>query len=148
MEHPKRIREVLADSFYFIALLNRRDLHHRVALEVLTSYEKSQNVILVTTGWVLTEVGDALSGIHVRKRVFQCLEELFTRSGIIIITDFDPWFHRGLHLFGNRPDKSWSLTDCISFEIMSARGITEALTGDHHFLQAGFHPLLAPESLG
>jgi uncharacterized protein len=45
-------------------------------------------------------------------------------------------------LYGRRPDKAWSLTDCISFEVMTERGITEALTSDHHFMQAGFQALL------
>jgi uncharacterized protein len=50
-------------------------------------------------------------------------------------------FARGLDLFARRPDKAWSLTDCISFAVMSERGLTEALTGDHHFEQAGFRAL-------
>jgi len=49
---------------------------------------------------------------------------------------------RGVTLYASRPDKQWSLTDCISFEIMRERGVTEALTGDHHFEQAGFMALL------
>ena len=49
---------------------------------------------------------------------------------------------RGFDLFSRRPDKEWSLTDCISFIVMSEEGITEALTGDHHFEQAGFTILL------
>jgi uncharacterized protein len=45
-------------------------------------------------------------------------------------------------LYHSRPDKRWSLTDCISFTVMKEEGIAEALTGDHHFEQAGFHALL------
>jgi predicted nucleic acid-binding protein len=45
-------------------------------------------------------------------------------------------------LYGQRADKSWSLTDCISFAVMEARGIRQALTADHHFTQAGFVALL------
>jgi predicted nucleic acid-binding protein len=41
-----------------------------------------------------------------------------------------------------RPDKWWSLTDCISFIVMQQEGLTEALTTDHHFEQAGFKILL------
>ena len=47
-----------------------------------------------------------------------------------------------MSLYSRRPDKEWSLTDCISFVVMSDEGLTEALTGDHHFEQAGFTPLL------
>jgi predicted nucleic acid-binding protein len=52
-------------------------------------------------------------------------------------------FDRGIELFSQRPDKSWSLTDCISFIVMEEHGITEALTADRNFEQAGFVPLLA-----
>jgi predicted nucleic acid-binding protein len=51
---------------------------------------------------------------------------------------------RGIQLYDSRPDKQWSLTDCISFVVMQDRGIVEALTGDHHFEQAGFTALLKP----
>ncbi|EKE25438.1 MAG: hypothetical protein ACD_5C00161G0004, partial [uncultured bacterium] len=47
-------------------------------------------------------------------------------------------------LYKRMADKDWSLTDCASFEIMKARGITEALAHDHHFEQAGFTALLRP----
>lgn len=52
-------------------------------------------------------------------------------------------FQRGLDLFTERPDKEWSLTDCISFRIMEQEGIDEALSFDHHFEQAGYRCLLA-----
>jgi hypothetical protein len=51
-------------------------------------------------------------------------------------------FDRGIARFSQRPDKSWSLTDCISFVVMEERGIREALTADHHFGQAGYVPML------
>ena len=49
---------------------------------------------------------------------------------------------RGVALYAERPDKDWSLTDCISFVVMRTMDITEALTGDRHFEQAGFTALL------
>lgn len=51
-------------------------------------------------------------------------------------------FRRGLRLYFDRPDKEWSLTDCISFVVMGDEGLSEALTGDHHFEQASFTALL------
>ena len=52
-------------------------------------------------------------------------------------------FERGLALYNARPDKEWSLTDCISFVVMADQGLAEGLTGDRHFDQAGFKALLA-----
>jgi predicted nucleic acid-binding protein len=51
-------------------------------------------------------------------------------------------FDRGVELYDARPDKHWSLTDCISFVAMQDHGISEALTGDRHFEQAGFVALM------
>jgi predicted nucleic acid-binding protein len=50
---------------------------------------------------------------------------------------------RSLALYGQRMDKHWSFIDCVSFEMMREHDLTEALSADHHFSQAGFHALLA-----
>jgi len=52
-------------------------------------------------------------------------------------------FADGFELYSERQDKDWSLTDCISLAVMKERGLTEVLTGDHHFEQAGVKALLA-----
>ncbi|MEX0702442.1 MAG: hypothetical protein WD069_10140 [Planctomycetales bacterium] len=51
-------------------------------------------------------------------------------------------FDAGISLYESRADKHWSLTDCISFVVMQQHGLVDALTGDHHFEQAGFNALL------
>ena len=51
-------------------------------------------------------------------------------------------YNKGWNLYAARMDKGWSLTDCISFVVMSDKSLTDALTGDHHFEQAGFNILL------
>lgn len=38
--------------------------------------------------------------------------------------------------------EEWSLADCVAFVVMKEKGITEALTADKHFAQAGFKALL------
>ena len=62
---------------------------------------------------------------------------------ITIVEPLESLYRRGLALYDARPDKEWSLTDCISFVVMADEGLTEALTGDGHFTQAGFKALLA-----
>jgi len=51
-------------------------------------------------------------------------------------------FADGFGLYQGRPDKEWGLVDCVTFVVMKKRGITEALTADEHFEQAGFQALL------
>jgi predicted nucleic acid-binding protein len=67
---------------------------------------------------------------------------LATNPAIEIVPLATDLLERGIDLFARRPDKSWSLTACISFVVMADRGLSEALTGDHHFEQAGFRALL------
>ena len=56
-----------------------------------------------------------------------------------IIPAHQAWYDQvAWTVYGARPDKGWSLTVCISFAVMAELGLTEALTGDHHFEQAGF----------
>jgi len=49
-----------------------------------------------------------------------------------------PLVLRALTLYGDRLDKAYSLVDCMSMVIMRERGITHAITNDHHFAQEGF----------
>jgi predicted nucleic acid-binding protein len=51
-------------------------------------------------------------------------------------------FQAGLALYQARPDKEYSLVDCVSMEAMRQEGITEFLTHDDHFAQEGFTKLL------
>lgn len=97
---------------------------------------------LVTTAWVLTEVGDALVAPGHRECFTQMLDMLARDPNAVVLPATHELFLAGVDLFRSRPDKWWSLTDCISFVVMMRRAITDALTGDHHFEQAGFRALL------
>ena len=133
---------VFADSHYFIALLNRRDASHAPAQAISREYRGQ----IVTTRWILAEVADALCASPSRERVGAFIEFVQTQAQFAIMGESDALFARGLKLYRSRQDKEWSLTDCISFVVMADEGLTEALTGDRHFEQAGFTALLvAPE---
>ncbi len=67
---------------------------------------------------------------------------LLDHPGIEIVPADTRFFLRGVDFFGQRRDKEWSLTDCLSFVVMRDKGIAPALTGDRHFEQAGFTALL------
>ena len=132
------MRRAFGDSFLFIALLNPRDSFHQTAVEVSRHWEGQ----IVTTRWVLAEVGNALCGVNARQSFVTFLEGLAQQGQIMVLPDSDNLFDQGIELFSGRPDKEWSLTDCISFAAMRACALKEALTGDHHFEQAGFQVLM------
>lgn len=123
-----------ADTFALIAWLNPRDAAHAVVSEYLDQYTGQ----LLTTEWVLVELADALSMPNARSAVVAFLRAVRADPLFEVVGYHSPVFQAGFDLFASRPDKAWSLTDCISFAVMREKNLTEALTADHHFEQAGF----------
>jgi predicted nucleic acid-binding protein len=84
------------------------------------------------------ELADALSAPTARATAVAFLQAV-RADPFFEVVGCDPAVYRaGFDLFAARPDKAWSLTDSISFAVKTARGLTDALTADHHFEQAGF----------
>jgi predicted nucleic acid-binding protein len=129
---------VFADTFYFLALLDSREERHPQAAEA----SGDQQLQIVTTEWVLAEFGDAYSDPKDRADFVALYRALVNHPRFKIVPAGTTLFQRGIDLFEQRRDKDWSLTDCISFIVMGDEGLTEALTGDRHFEQAGFVALL------
>ena len=132
------MRPVFADTVYFLALLNPADQFHQQAQA--SSLQPAGP--LLTTEFVLMEVGDALSRPEYRPRFARLLEVLREQTDVEIVPASSALFRRATSLHAERPDKEWSLTDCTSFVVMNERNLTDALTTDHHFEQAGFRPLM------
>jgi predicted nucleic acid-binding protein len=129
-----------ADSSFYFALLSKGDAHHVAAVTLA----RATPAATVTTEWVLAEVFDGLSAAAQRKFASVLLSSLRADRRVRILTFGDITFDDALRLYVQRPDQNWSLTDCASFIAMRRLGITEALTADHHFEQAGFRALLKP----
>jgi len=134
------MKRVFGDAHYFLALANPRDTGHRAALEFARQWRGE----VVTTRWVLAEVADGLASPLNRWLAVLLVEQVSREPRFCIVENSDALFARGFDLYRQRSDKAWSLTDCTSFVVMADEGLTEALTGDRHFEQAGFVPLLAP----
>ena len=77
-----------------------------------------------------------------RLQAAQFVRNILWHPKIEVIPQSRDSFLKGLALYEARPDKSYSLTDCISMEVMRAQSITEALTNDRHFSQEGFTILM------
>ncbi len=129
---------VFADTYYFLALINVKDAAHQRALQFSQSHDNP----LLTTCWILTELADGLSAVAHRPIFAKILADLRADPETIIVPPSETLFSQGIDLYCARPDKNWSLTDCISFVIMQQHGLKEALMADRHFEQAGFNILL------
>jgi predicted nucleic acid-binding protein len=129
------LRSCFADTSYFLALLIPADASHTVARQ----WAESHRTPLVTSEYVLIEVANYLSPAPARRLFGQLLQALQADPRMTVVPASSDLFMRGSQLYESRLDKSWSLTDCISFLVMKDREITEALTMDHHFEQAGFN---------
>ena len=77
-----------------------------------------------------------------RPRQIQFLADLRSAPWVEVVHIDEPLDSAAWNLWQSRPDKEWSLVDCASFVVMQQRGLTEALTTDHHFEQGGFVRLL------
>ncbi len=132
------MRPLFADTSFFVAYVNSDEHCHVAALEYLTRRPEP----IVTTTWVLAELGNYLARSRQRRWYVSFVRDLQAEPRLTVVAADEAWFDRGLRLYAQTPDKTWSVTDCISFAIMRERRIHEALTTDHHFEQAGFTVLL------
>lgn len=132
------MKPVFADTFFYLAILCPTDAHHAQATKWSIRYDGP----LLTTAWVLTELADAFAKSAQRAGFVRLYQSMLDDPKMEVVPASDELWERGLKLYSSRPDKDWSLTDCISFVVMEERGLKDALTGDHHFEQAGFKALL------
>jgi len=135
------MRKVFADTFYWVALINLRDQWRNRALEVSANLIDAQ---IVTSDEVLTETLNyfAESIEFLRQKSVEDVQAILLNQNVEIISSRHEVFLDAIELYSLRPDKGYSLTDCISMLIMREFEISEILTHDHHFTQEGFQILL------
>ena len=129
---------VFADAFYFVARLNRHDQHH----DRVVAFSRDFRSHILTTDWIMMEVADALAESECRSRLRDFILHLRQSPICEVIPASRESLDRAVDLYHQHQDKEWTLTDCVSFAVMRERGVTHALTEDHHFEQAGFTALL------
>lgn len=129
---------VFADTGFYVALLNPRDRLHGAAKRFSSDYRGH----VVTTEYVLVELGNFLSGFA-REVFVRFHYQLVGDDQTEIVSSSSGLLEQAIEVYRSRPDKTWSLTDCSLFAVMRQRNITEALSFDHHFDQAGFRRLIS-----
>jgi uncharacterized protein len=135
------MKQVFADTGYWIAILNPKDELHGKAMEVSRNLGQ---VVIVTSEVVLTELANYFAdrGASFREKASAAIESIRKNPNARLILQTSLQFQSGAAMYRRYADKEWSLTDCTSIETMQEQGINDVLAYDQHFKQAGLVPLL------
>jgi len=135
------MRTVFADTAYWIAMASPHDQCREAAKRAT---EALGNARILTTDEVLSEFLTVLrsGGPNVRREAVRMVRAIIGNPNVKVVPQTRDSFLTGLELYEQRPDKEYSLIDCVSMNVMRAEEITDVLTNDHHFEQEGFRILM------
>ena len=137
------MNEVFADTSGWASFFVDTEPYHAKAFMLMEQGQQKTRRV-VTTNYVLSEILPLLTvRFRIRRaRALKVIEAIRSAPWVEIVHVDEALDAAAWQLLENRLDKKWSLVDAVSFVVMKDRGITEALTTDHHFEQAGFTRLL------
>jgi predicted nucleic acid-binding protein len=139
------LRSVFVDSSYLIAVFFPSDRFHAVAMRAGDDLFRPGGVRGVTTHLVLAEFLAFFARFPslIRVRAADSIRDMTSTPTFAVIPVTNELFQRGLDLYRDRPDKRYSLTDCVSMCVCRGMNIGEVLTADRDFEAEGFTILLA-----
>jgi len=133
---------LMVDTAFVQALFNRSDQYHDRAVQWSHHLRQPPHQAeWWLTEAVLLEVGNAFSATN-RRAAADFIRSAYHSSTVRVVPTDTPLLTRAVQLYDARADKAWGLTDSVSFVVMREAGLTDALTPDHHFEQAGFVALM------
>lgn len=135
------MKKVFADTSGWLAVLVKSDALHEKAVETYLRLLASNRDFVVHEA-ILLEIGNSLSNVKARNIAVKLKENIENSNRIELIALSPELLEAGWQLYAERTDKNWGIVDCISFVLMERLNISEALTADKHFEQAGFIKLL------
>ncbi len=136
------IPEIFIDTSGLVAALAEKDERHAGAVACIERARGTRQRF-ITTDYILDETVSVLQSRNVAHYIAPLFERIFAAQLCRVEWMDQDGFHSVKNFLLRHSDKGWSFTDCFSFVVMKQRGITEALSSDRHFKQAGFKPLLA-----
>jgi predicted nucleic acid-binding protein len=132
------MKKLFVDTSYLIALEASDERNHRLAQDHWQQLLATPLPRLVTTTYVLDETATFFNSRGKHAKAVEVGELLLESRHVDLVHVDEELFMDGWRYFKARPDKGYSLTDCISFVTMERDGILKALSFDAHFAQAGF----------
>lgn len=131
------MRKLFLDTNFLIALELESDQHHNHAIELWNEVTKT-SFHFVTTSYIFDEMLTFLNSRDHHQKAVEAGENLLLSPHVTFVHVDESLFFDGWKMFQQYADKRFSLTDCISFIVMSKNEIHTALSFDKHFVQAGF----------
>ena len=131
---------LFVDTGFLVAIEMVADQHHAAAIASWQQIVRDPPQ-LVTTSFVLAELITFFASRGRHSKAVNVAENLKASSSVQLLHVDEALFEAGFEYLKRRPDKRFSLTDCISFVVMNRLGIYQALAFDAHFEQAGFSRL-------
>ena len=132
------MKKTFVDTAFILAVVSEKDELHQKSRELVKIYG---TLPWMTTDLVLYEVANSLAR-NAKPQAQKIISEFLEADGIEIVYASPALFRKGFALYCKYADKTWGLVDCVSFVVMRETGITDALTNDKHFQQAGFNALM------
>lgn len=126
------------DTGYFLALEIRTDENHERALRHWRGCREEGLPDLISTTYIFDETVTYLNARGLHTSALRIGNRLTESPSVDLVHVDRDLFHAVFELFSQRPDKRYSLTDCVSFVLMRKRGIVRAFAFDRHFEQEGF----------
>lgn len=127
------------DTVFIQALLNPRDGYHKQSKQLFPRVRAASEVWI--TEAIFAEVGNALSAFN-RDGAAQFIHQCYNTENIRVVSVDTALLMQALALYQSHSDKNWGLIDCMSFIVMQQHNLSNAVTGDRHFIQAGFRALM------
>lgn len=134
---------LFVDTSGWMALLSADETYHDQADQELRQAITTPHIAIYTTDHVLAELVALMTSRRLpRQQILSDVGTILHGSRITKLYTDQTLFFEAWNLLTARPDKEWSFVDAISIRRMQQLGVTEVLTNDHHFAQAGFVRLL------
>ena len=133
--------DVFVDSAGLYALADHRDRARAEAERCVAELVRSGRR-LVITDYILDEAATLALARRGSYAALRLLEIPELSRGFELQWIGPERFGAAKAFFRKHADHGYSFTDCTSFVVMRELGLSEALTTDRHFREAGFKPLL------
>ena len=131
---------IFIDTGFIIALESVTDQNHKRALRQWNELLKDLPEMVATT-YVIDEIVTFFNSRNRHAKAVEIGSRLMNSRSVQVIHVDKELFDKGWQYFQQHADKTYSMTDCISFVVMKEREIDSALSFDKHFTQAGFKVL-------